>query len=89
MQDGQWWRVSTRLGGGGVGRGGGRFCRHDGSTQCRAMGRISARERLWRTVRTAVDACGGWAAPRSEEATGGQEGQGGRREEGHATFRSR
>ena len=23
MQDGQWWRVSTRLGGGGVGRGGG------------------------------------------------------------------
>ena len=68
---------------------GGCFYRNDSSTQCRAMGRISARERLWRTVRTAVDACGGWAAPRSEEVTGGQEGQGGRREDGHATFRSR
>ena len=45
--------------------------------------------RLGCTVRTAVDACGGWAVARSEGATGVQEGQGGTREEGRATFRSR
>ena len=89
MQDGQLWRGGTRPGDRRVGGWGERFCRHDVSTQCRAMGRISLRERLGCTVRTAVDACGGWAVPRSEGATGVQEGQGGRREDGRATCRSR
>jgi hypothetical protein len=87
MQDGQWCSGGTGPGAGG-GWAGERFCGHDGSTHCRA-GRISPRERLGCKVCTAVDAWRIGAVPRSNEATGVQEGQGGMREEGRATFRSR